>query len=58
MNTTKLTNKEKFMVKVIHEYNHGGITSDCSSLTIRERKALLNYNLKGGKCLDICHLCE
>lgn len=48
---------QKTLEKIIHESNHGGVQANHPELTIRERKMLLNYLLKGGKCLDTCHLC-
>jgi hypothetical protein len=44
--------------KIIHESNHGGVQGNHPELTFSERKYLINYLLKGGKCLDTCHLCE
>ena len=52
-----LTKKDLFVLKVIHEFNNGGITSDCSHLDFNTRKMVLSYTLKGGKCLDMCPDC-
>lgn len=48
---------QKNMEKIIHESLNGGIVSDTNSLNVRERKALLNYVIRVGKCLDTCYLC-
>ena len=51
-------NKVKFANQIIHESLNGGIVSEVQGITFAERKALLNYILRVGKCLDTCHLCE
>ena len=48
---------QKTLEKIIHESNNGGVQANHPELSLRERKALLNYLLKGGKCLDTCYLC-
>ena len=46
------------MNKIIHESNHGGVQANHPELTIVERKALLNYLIRGGKCLEGCPYCD
>lgn len=48
---------QKTLEKIIHESNNGGVQANHPELTTYERKALLNYLLRGGKCLDTCYLC-
>lgn len=48
---------QKTLEKIIHESNHGGVQNYHPEISFSERKYLLNYLLKGGKCLDTCHLC-
>jgi hypothetical protein len=48
---------QKTLEKIIHESNNGGVKNNHPELTTNERKYLLNYLLKGGKCLDTCYLC-
>jgi len=49
---------QKILEKIIHESNHGGVQNYHPEISFAERKVLLNYLIKGGKCLDTCHLCE
>ena len=48
----------KTAMKIIHESNHGGVQAYHPEISMRERKALLNYLLKDGKCLENCEFCE
>lgn len=48
---------QKTLEKIIHESNHGGVQAYHPELTAYERKSLVMYLIRGGKCLDTCHLC-
>jgi len=48
---------QKTLEKIIHESNHGGVQNYHPEINMVERKALLKYLLRGGKCLDTCYLC-
>ena len=48
---------QKTLEKIIHESNNGGVQANHPELTTRERKALVMYLIRGGKCLDTCYLC-
>ena len=49
---------EKTLEKIVHESNHGGVKNYHPEISMRERKALLSYLLKGGKCLPNCAWCD
>ena len=53
----KLMLSEKTAMKIIHESNHGGVQNYHPEISMRERKALLNYILRDGKCLPNCAYC-
>ena len=48
---------QKTLEKIIHESNNGGVQNYHPEMSMRERKALLTYLIRGGKCLDTCYLC-
>jgi hypothetical protein len=49
---------QKTLEKIIHESNNGGVQNFHPEISFAERKVLLSYLLKGGKCLDTCYLCS
>lgn len=48
---------QKTLEKIIHQSNNGGVQANHPELTAYERKALVMYLIRGGKCLDTCYLC-
>ena len=49
---------QKTLNKIVYDYQHGGVKNYHPEISMRERKALLSYLLKGGKCLPNCAWCD